>query len=141
MNKPTRPVKTSPVTVAHQQSFQGPIPPPALLEHYDKIIPGAAERILTMAESETAHRHQQEALAIEANIAVQQHQISVEARQTQLIFRSDMVGQLFGFMISLASISGSVWLALRDQAIAAAALVALPLAGIIRALKERQAGK
>ena len=141
MTKPPRSVKTSPVAVAQQQSFQGPIPPPALLEHYDKIIPGAAERILAMAESETTHRHQQEAVAIEANIAVQQHQISVESRQIQLVFRSDVMGQVFGFLISLSSIGGSIWLALNGQALAAAALVALPLAGIIRALKERQPSK
>lgn len=141
MTNPPRPVKTSPVSVAHQQSFEGPIPPPALLEHYDKIVPGAAERILAMAESETAHRHRQEALAIEANIAVQQHQISAEARQIKLVFRSDIIGQSFGFVIGLTSIIGSIWLALHDRSLAAAALVALPLAGIIRALKERPPSK
>lgn len=138
MTKPSRPAKPDAIAVSHQQSFHGPIPPPALLEHYDKIIPGAAERILAMAESETAHRHQQEARAIEANIAVQQHQIRTESRQTQLVFRSDITGQLLGFVLSLASIAGCVWLALADQTTAAIALVALPLAGIIRALRTQK---
>lgn len=41
-----------------QASFSGPMPPPAVLEGYERVIPGAAERILLMAESDT--RHQQE---------------------------------------------------------------------------------
>lgn len=135
MTKPQRPAKSAELSVSRQQSFHGPIPPPALLEHYDKIIPGAAERILAMAESETAHRHQQETLAIEANIAVQQHQIRTESHQTQLVFRSDIAGQILGFSLSLASIAGCIWLALADQNAAAIALVTLPLAGIIRALR------
>jgi hypothetical protein len=31
-------------------SFQGPLPPPAILRGYDDFIPGAAERIIAMAE-------------------------------------------------------------------------------------------
>jgi uncharacterized membrane protein len=138
MTKPQRPAKLAELAVSRQQSFHGPIPPPALLEHYDKIIPGAAERILAMAESETVHRHQQETLAIEANIAVQQHQIRTESRQTQLVFRSDIVGQILGFSLSLASIAGCIWLALADQNAAAIALITLPLAGIIRALRTQK---
>jgi len=32
--------------------FRGPLPPPAVLERYDRLLPGAAERILRMAEEE-----------------------------------------------------------------------------------------
>jgi uncharacterized membrane protein len=42
------------IVVSHQ--FSGPIPPPDALEKYDRIIPGAAERILSMAENEAASR-------------------------------------------------------------------------------------
>ena len=34
--------------------FRGPLPPPAVLERYDRLLPGAAERILRMAEKEQA---------------------------------------------------------------------------------------
>jgi uncharacterized membrane protein len=37
------------------QEFSGPVPPPGLLAQYDKIIPGAAERILKMAENNSEH--------------------------------------------------------------------------------------
>jgi uncharacterized membrane protein len=42
------------IVVSHQ--FSGPIPPPDTLEKYNQIIPGAAERILNMAENEAASR-------------------------------------------------------------------------------------
>jgi uncharacterized membrane protein len=36
--------------------FSGPIPPPDLLERYNQIIPEGADRILKMAEKQSAHR-------------------------------------------------------------------------------------
>jgi uncharacterized membrane protein len=39
------------------QHFRGPLPPPELLEHYEKVLPGGAERIFRMAENEQEHRH------------------------------------------------------------------------------------
>lgn len=40
----------SQVTLQSQQ-WIGPLPPPDTLEHFDRVIPGGAERILRMAES------------------------------------------------------------------------------------------
>ncbi|MBW1721272.1 MAG: DUF2335 domain-containing protein [Deltaproteobacteria bacterium] len=45
--------------------FAGPIPPPDLLKGYDDIIPGAAERILRMAEEEAAYAHRMNQLTLE----------------------------------------------------------------------------
>src|SRR5262245_53092041 len=36
--------------------FYGPIPPPAILEGYNRVLPGSAERILKMDENEQANR-------------------------------------------------------------------------------------
>jgi uncharacterized membrane protein len=119
------------------QAFQGPIPPPDTLQRYDQIIPGAAERILTMAENETAHRHLQEDQAMQANIAAQQKQLDIAELQSKSVFRSDTIGQLLGFAVSLLSVGGAVYLALNGQPWVASALVGLPLAGVIRALREK----
>jgi uncharacterized membrane protein len=55
--------------IQHQeQRFEGPIPPPAVLQGYEQILPGAAERILRMAEQQAAHRHSLELKSINANI-------------------------------------------------------------------------
>lgn len=42
----------------------GPLPPPADLKAYETILPGAAERILSMAEKQSAHRQGLESRAI-----------------------------------------------------------------------------
>ena len=41
--------------IAVSEQFSGPMPHPKHLREYDEILPGAAERILTMAERNLAH--------------------------------------------------------------------------------------
>lgn len=41
-----------------QGMFSGPLPPPQALQGYEDTLPGAAERILHMAEKEQTHRHE-----------------------------------------------------------------------------------
>ncbi|MCL2777754.1 MAG: DUF2335 domain-containing protein [Polyangiaceae bacterium] len=38
------------------ESYQGPIPPPAMLADYGRVDPGLVDRIVKMAEAEAAHR-------------------------------------------------------------------------------------
>jgi uncharacterized membrane protein len=73
-------------------SFSGPIPPPALLEKYNQIIPNGAERILAMAEKQSAHREYLEKRVVDGNVS----------NQTR--------GSYFAFVISLTAILGGVWL-------------------------------
>jgi uncharacterized membrane protein len=47
-----------------QQTFTGPLPHPSILEGYDKVLPGAAERIIAMAESDMRHQQKIEQEAI-----------------------------------------------------------------------------
>ena len=42
-------------TTAVRYSRRAPIPDAAELEHYEKVLPGAADRIVTMAENRAAH--------------------------------------------------------------------------------------
>ena len=49
-------------------AFSGPIPPPAMFAQYEDVLPGSADRILTQAEKEQDHRHQQEASLLRARI-------------------------------------------------------------------------
>ena len=44
-------------TISISQGFVGPIPPPVVLEQYENILPGSAERILKMAETQANNRH------------------------------------------------------------------------------------
>ncbi len=52
--------KTALATVKTEQHFQGPIPPPDLIAQYERVAPGFAERILTMAEREATARQENE---------------------------------------------------------------------------------
>ncbi len=51
------------------EQLQGPIPPPSYLSGYEQLLPGAADRILKMAEKETEHRQAMEKKALDAEIA------------------------------------------------------------------------
>lgn len=54
-----------------QYSYSGPLPHPEILEHYDRIVPGGAERIFSQFESQAAHRQSIEAQVIRSNSFVQ----------------------------------------------------------------------
>lgn len=47
-----------------QKVHSGPLPPPEDFEHYNRVLPGGAERIMQLTEREQAHRHKQEARLI-----------------------------------------------------------------------------
>lgn len=70
------------------EQFSGPLPRPQDLAKYNETLPGAAERILVMAEKEQAHRHEMD---------------KEEARQTDYALKSDVStirrGQTFTFIL------------------------------------------
>lgn len=50
------------------QEYSGPLPPPRMLEHYDTVQSGFADRIVSMAEKEQSHRHNLESLGVNGAI-------------------------------------------------------------------------
>ncbi len=65
----TTPPKKQSMEIIHQEiGFSGPLPPPEILAGYDKILPGAAERILKMAETQSSHRQEMEKKIIGSEI-------------------------------------------------------------------------
>jgi uncharacterized membrane protein len=74
--KPTTKVTNQPVDSNNpitgvqtiQTVFSGPLPPPEVLEKYNTILPGAAERILRMAEIQSEHRQGLEKRVIGSDI-------------------------------------------------------------------------
>ena len=71
-------------SVIVQREWSGPLPPPDVMARYNDIVPGAAERILGMAENQTSHR-------------IDIEKIAVRGDQTRSFW-----GLIFGFIISLA---------------------------------------
>ena len=67
--------------------FSGPLPPPAVLEGYERLIPGAAERLISLVEADTKHLQDLEKSAQNADIS------------------SFRLGQVLGFTIVLVALS------------------------------------
>lgn len=72
------------------QQWQGPLPPPAALESFERVIPGSADRILTMAEKEQGARIAHEKTALDASV--------LQLKR----------GQIYGVLILLAAIGGAI---------------------------------
>jgi uncharacterized membrane protein len=68
------------------QQYSGPLPPPNFLEQYDKVCPGAAQKIIDMTVNQSAHRIELEKQVIASNI------------------KESARGQLFAFIIVLCLI-------------------------------------
>lgn len=75
------------MVVMQEESFSGPIPPPAILKQYEEMQPGSADRILKMAEKQSEHRMELEKKAIGG-------QVDQSKR-----------GQVFGFILALVCIA------------------------------------
>ena len=73
--------------------YQGPIPPPDFLRKYEEIVPGAANRILTMAESNNTHLIQHQAELLLAH-----------KKESQYVFVSKLLGQFFGFVLFIIAL-------------------------------------
>jgi uncharacterized membrane protein len=117
--KPTQPQddrQQQPVILAQfGQHHSGPLPAPADLEHYERVYPGAAERIFAMAEREQAHRQERERHVDAVN--------SASAKR----------GQWLGAVIVLLAMSGAVAIGLlHGPWQIAAALVGVPLLSVVR---------
>ncbi|WP_311945309.1 DUF2335 domain-containing protein [Halomonas piscis] len=73
--------------------FSGPLPPPGVMADYDRIVPGAAERILQMAEREQDFRHRGDERA---------HEYLKDELRTSSI--TQRIGQVAGTCIALGSL-------------------------------------
>jgi uncharacterized membrane protein len=81
-----------------QVAFTGPIPHPSVLQEYNDVLPGLAERIVTMAEAEATHRHEMDREV---------------ARQNELIIKEEFcerrIGQFLGLGIAVLTISAAIF--------------------------------
>lgn len=72
-----------------QSEFSGPIPPPSIIKGYEEIMPGAAERIIAMAENQAKHRQDMEKIMVNA-----------EARDS-------LLGVVFAFILGVGCLVAS----------------------------------
>lgn len=92
------------IAVSHQEHFSGPLPPPFVLQKYNDVVPGAAERILMMAEQQSKHRMELEKKVIESDI------------------QKSNLGQRFAFVIVVLGLLIAAYLGVNGHEVAAAAI-------------------
>lgn len=95
----------------------GPLPHPAVLERYNQIVPGGAERIFKWVEDQSSHRRHLEKIRVEGGL------------------RNELLGQTLGFIIALLVITGGFLLIWNGKDIGddigGAAAVVAALAGLV----------
>jgi uncharacterized membrane protein len=96
------------------------MPPPDLLRHYEEICPGAADRMLKMAEDEAEHRRKTEGSIIAAQVSFHNKQFT-EAR----------CGQMCALIITLAAIAAGVYTAIQGHEAAGSIIGVGGIGGIV----------
>ena len=94
-------------------AFSGPLPSPDVLEKFDKVVPGAAERIIKMAEEQSLHRRGLEKKVIDSDI------------------QRSKWGQILGFVIAIIGLIVSALIAIYGNAIAGGILGVGTLASLV----------
>ena len=95
------------------RAFSGPLPPPEALERYNQILPGAAERIIAMAESQHSHRQELEKHVIKSNVSAQK------------------LGTMLGFIVSMTVILGGMFLVYEGKSGEGLAAILTALASLV----------
>ena len=112
------------VEYAETTYFAGPLPAPQTLYEYDQILPGAADRIIGMAEREAQHRH------------------TLEREVLKIQGRNSTFGIFAGLLVGLAAILGGVYCVAQGADLAGAGVALTGLAALVGVfITQRQSEK
>ncbi|MBF1054050.1 MAG: DUF2335 domain-containing protein [Parvimonas sp.] len=100
-------------SVTQEYTYSGILPHPMLLKQFDEVLPGTAERIITMTEKEGEHRRIIEKQIVDSEFKIQNQGIKL------------------GFLIALVGILGSIFLAFYDKTIASTILGGSTLVSLV----------
>lgn len=91
------------------------MPPPALVEQYNAIHPGASEIFFTAWEEQRHHRMKLETHVVRANT------------------RNETLGMILGFLLAIGAIGGGVFLIYNDKDASGLATIGTAIAGLATA--------
>ncbi|HOO50495.1 MAG TPA: DUF2335 domain-containing protein [Alphaproteobacteria bacterium] len=94
-------------------SYEGPLPPAVEMEKYNRILPGAAERVFAMAEKDGDHRR------------------SIEKDLVSKRFRADILGMCFAFSLAFICIIAAMYFFYVGNITAGFALLGFPVLSLI----------
>jgi uncharacterized membrane protein len=92
INEPADKTDSSLLRVRREQYFVGPLPPPNILKQYDDVVPGAANRIITVFENENEHRH------------------GLERKIVKTESRDSLLGVVSAFILCIVALIGCIFL-------------------------------
>jgi uncharacterized membrane protein len=104
------------------QGYRGPVPPPALVDGYQRALPSGGERVLAMAEQESEHRR------------------DMDRRQLRASLGTHVLGQVLGFLLAAGIVAGGIYLIATDRSLWGLGIVLLGAAGLIRAVFRPDSG-
>jgi uncharacterized membrane protein len=115
VSDPTTPTAKRNVRSEFSASYHwsAPLPPPDVLARYNEAFPGCAERIVAMAEKQSAHRQNIESRVINGNIY------------------SQKVGLWLGFVLAFVVISSGAWLVYDGRIAWGAGFIGIPLVALV----------
>jgi uncharacterized membrane protein len=107
-----------------------PLPPPEYIEVYERHHKGAMKIFLNKFSEEQDHRHELEKADSKMNASIVKNE-----------FIGNISGQILSTGICLAGLGACVYLAMNGHTWEAIAVVAIPFAGIIKAMRTGKGGK
>lgn len=102
---------------ARMEYYEGLLPHPDHAERFEQLAPGSTGKLVTMAERQGGHRQ------------------AMERKFLNFNGWSQIAGVIFAGLIGLASIGGTVYLAMNDKPAGVIGLTLTPLAGIVWAYR------
>lgn len=97
------------------ETFSGPLPPPDVLARYDQIKPGFAERIVAMAERQSAHRQELETKVL--------RYAAIEGR----------IGQIFALVIAVFALGTAAYLGVNGATAVGSVIGGTTVVGLVAA--------
>lgn len=114
--------------ITAKETFHGPLPHPDILARYESILPGIADRIVRMAETEQNARHS----AINQDAKNKSTLVDIAAKESAGALEAQKKGQNIGLAISLVCVLCAIVCALMDKpTIVTCAFLAVPTASLI----------
>jgi uncharacterized membrane protein len=104
-----------------QERHSGPLPSPDVMAGYDKIVPGAANRIIAMAEGQHAHRQ-----------AMEKQSLDLDGEAMRRGYSESRWGQVCAFIVVISVVTaGAAIVAFKDVVYGSAILGGIGVASIV----------
>jgi len=118
------------ITATTAESWSAPIPPPEAIRQYETTLSGAFDRILAMAEKESAARHAQ----AEKTLENEARRIEAEDRQGKRYHSNVRSAQFFSLIFMLGCVGAATWCAHIGQPWVAGVIGGATLVQIVHAM-------